>query len=597
MKKLLILLGILVVLFSCSTKNQEPAKDEATLKQDAKMEWWREARFGMFIHWGVYSVPAGEWDGKEVPGLGEWIMNRAKIPVAEYEKLAGQFNPVKFNAEEWVKIAKNAGMKYIVITSKHHDGFAMYQSKASTYNIVDATPFDRDPLKELSEACKKENIKLGFYYSQAQDWHEPGGLFAGISRGTHFWDSTFQRAPLMDYINGKALPQVKEILENYGEISVLWWDTPEGMTLEAAQTLKDYIDKYPNLIANNRLYQDWKGDFSTPENYIPPTGLDYDWETCMTMNNTWGFKKMDSNWKSTETLIRNLVDIASKGGNFLLNVGPTSEGLIPEASVERLGEMGSWMQKNSEAIYGTSASAFFKLPWGRCTTKKDKNSHTLYLHVFDWPADGIIRVPGIDAKIKEIYLLADHKQKVTSEFENGDLLIQAPGLTPDPINTVIVVKTGKDMKITSNQPALKDGVVLLPAEFADISNGGNGAQAILSGEGDNSVITNWASTRTRLEWVFIGEPGKYKVVANMKVIQPCKLSVRLGESNLTSELSQSAGDEFQKIELGEVEVKNAGNQSITFRPYTERGQGAPFGPNMNTTWGNVELKSVTLVKI
>lgn len=183
MRKLIFVIGIFIFTFSCGPKKEQSEKDEATLKQDTKMEWWREARFGMFIHWGLYAEPAGEWNGKEIPGISEWIMLRAKIPLNEYEKIAETFNPEKFDAEEWVTLAKNAGMKYIVITSKHHDGFAMFHSLASKYNIYDATPFKRDPLKELTEACKKHGIRLGFYYSQAQDWHEPGGTYSGIERG------------------------------------------------------------------------------------------------------------------------------------------------------------------------------------------------------------------------------------------------------------------------------------------------------------------------------------------------------------------------------------------------------------------------------
>jgi alpha-L-fucosidase len=224
-------------------------------EQDQKMGWWREARFGLFIHWGLYAQPAGVWKGEEIPGISEWIMARAAIPVKEYEQLATTFNPVKFSADEWVSLAKQAGVRYIVITSKHHDGFAMFHSRASSYNIVDATPFDRDPLKELAEACKKQGMRLGFYYSQAQDWHEPGGTYYNIEQGEPHWDPDLVREPLMNYIEGKAVPQVKEILENYGGLDILWWDTPRGMTLEAAEALQAVADDYPDLITNNRLYR------------------------------------------------------------------------------------------------------------------------------------------------------------------------------------------------------------------------------------------------------------------------------------------------------------------------------------------------------
>ena len=202
-------MGLIILIFSCTPERQSKNESDMT-DQDKRMEWWRDARFGLFIHWGLYAVPAGEWQGEQIAGISEWIMARAQIPVKEYEKLAGTFNPVKYNAEQWVKLAKDAGMKYIVITSKHHDGFAMFHSKASKYNIVDATPFDRDPLKELAAACEKYDMRLGFYYSQAQDWHEPGGTYFNIEQDEPHWDPDLAREPLMDYIEGKAVPQVRE---------------------------------------------------------------------------------------------------------------------------------------------------------------------------------------------------------------------------------------------------------------------------------------------------------------------------------------------------------------------------------------------------
>jgi alpha-L-fucosidase len=583
MKKLVPIIGLLFLIISCSTQDQGQVKDKAVLKQDAKMKWWREARFGMFIHWGLYSIPAGEWKGEQIPGISEWIMYRARIPVAEYEKLAAQFDPQKYDAEKWVKMAKEAGMKYIVITSKHHDGFAMFNSKASKYNIVDATPFDRDPLKELADACKKHGMRLGFYYSQAQDWHEPGSSYAGIDRGMAYWDTTVIREPLMNYIDSKSAPQVKEILENYGGLDILWWDTPDGMTEEAASKLKTISDEYPDLITNDRLFRSWPGDFTTPEQYIPPTGLDYDWEVCMTMNTSWGYKKNDNNWKSAETLIRMLTDIASKGGNFLLNVGPTSEGLFPDESIQRLAGIGKWMEINGESIYGTSPSPFYKLPWGRCTSKKDRNSNTLYLHVFNWPEDGIIRVPGLIADIKKVYLLAEPKRKINYHFENSDLLIDAHGASIDTANTVIAVKTGKVLEVTSNKPVVKNGSLFLTADFAELYNPGYGTQMELSGTGMSSVIKNWSDQRARLEWVFAAaDTGRYRIEAMVRTIKPGKLNVRLGEENITTDFTET-GDQFAKVILGEMKILNPGDQVISLRPVRDN-------------WGEVELMNLELVR-
>jgi alpha-L-fucosidase len=409
---------------------------ECGATHDKRMQWWREARFGMFIHWGVYSVPAGIWKGEQSKHIGEWLMLDYKIPVAEYAELTKQFNPVKFDAERIVKIAKDAGMKYIVITSKHHDGFAMFHSSASPYNIYDATPFKRDPLKELAAACKKEGMRLGFYYSEAQDWHHPGGAAA---KGGH-WDPA-QDGSMDDYINKIAVPQVKELLSNYGPVSVLWWDTPVGMTPERVSKLLPLLKIQPDIVTNNRLDKDKKtGDFSTPEQKIPATGMPgKDWETCMTMNTTWGYKSFDNKWKSTETLLHNLIDIASKGGNYLLNVGPTSEGEIPQPSIERLAEIGKWMKVNSESIYGTTASPFKELSWGRCTTKLSGDEATLYLHVFDWPADGKLIVPGLKNTVQEAHLLATHSKLKTSASADG-VVVSVPGAAPDRISSTIVLR-------------------------------------------------------------------------------------------------------------------------------------------------------------
>ncbi|MBS1661798.1 MAG: alpha-L-fucosidase [Bacteroidetes bacterium] len=424
-----------------------------------KMTWWREARFGMFIHWGVYSVLGGVYDGHPVNNIGEWIMNRGKIPVAEYHQVANRFNPVKYDADAWVRLAKEAGMKYIVITAKHHDGFALFGSRASRWNVVDATPYGRDLLKPLAEACRKYGIRLGFYYSQAQDWNNPGGAVARkvTSEGwanpdsaridaytaAHegHWDPAQTTESMGSYIDKVAVPQVRELLTNYGDVSILWWDTPTGMTDEYAQKLSALLSLQPNIITNDRLKRpNFPGDYKTPEQRIP--NLDQldgkDWETCMTMNDTWGFKTNDNHWKTPTTLIRNLIDIASKGGNYLLNVGPTPQGEIPQPSIDALKIMGVWMKANGEAIYGTQASPLKQpLAWGRCTQKKEGKNTVLYLSVFDWPSDGKLVVPGI--KKGKAELLVGEKSLKTETTPEG-VVIAVPGQAPDPIATVIKLK-------------------------------------------------------------------------------------------------------------------------------------------------------------
>lgn len=427
------------------------------IDKDERMEWWREARFGMFIHWGVYAVPAGTHNGQRINRIGEWIMNRGKIPVADYKAYAKQFNPVKYDADAWVRMAKDAGMKYIVITSKHHDGFALFDSKVTTWDMVDATPYGKDLIKPLAEACRKHGIKLGLYYSHAQDWVNPGGaaarkkasegwanpdsarIDAYTEANSGHWDPAQTTQTMEQYINDIAVPQVKEILTQYGDIAVLWWDTPTGMTDEFAQKFQALLPLQPRMITNDRLKRpNFPGDFKTPEQRIPDLSeLDgKDWETCMTMNGTWGYKSYDDKWKSAETMIRNLLDIASKGGNYLLNVGPKADGEFPAESIERLKTIGVWMRANGEAVYGTHASPLAPLPWGRCTRKEQNGNTTLYLSVFDWPKDGKLIVPGLHNDVKGASLLATGK-KLQTYKDKDQLVITLPATAPDAMATVI----------------------------------------------------------------------------------------------------------------------------------------------------------------
>ena len=413
---------------------------------EARMAWFREARFGMFIHWGLYSEAAGEWNGKAVSGAGEWIQETGKIPTSQYETLVPRFNPVKYDANEWVRIAKSAGMKYIVITSKHHDGFGLFDSKLTDWDIM-STPFHRDALKELSQACQAQGVRLCFYHS-IMDWHHPDW---GTRRA---WNDKAVGEPNMERYVAYMKGQLKELLTGYGPIGILWFDGEweNAWTHDRGVDLYNYVRQLqPDIIINNRVGKGRAGmsgmdkgekrvgDYGTPEQEIPPTGFSPGvyWESCMTMNDTWGYKKSDHHWKPAAQLIRNLIDCASKGGNYLLNVGPTGEGLIPEASVQRLVEMGQWMQVNREAIYGTSASPFSKLSFdGRCTAKGDK----LYLHVFAWPEGGL-KVEGV--KVKSARALAGNQTLAVTRESAGGVRIEKP-VTLDPVATVVELLGAKE---------------------------------------------------------------------------------------------------------------------------------------------------------
>jgi alpha-L-fucosidase len=398
-------------------------------RQDARLNWWREARFGMFIHWGLYAIPAGTWKGEQIPGIGEWIMYRARIPVAEYEPLAKQFNPVKFNAAEWVSLAKQAGQKYMVITSKHHDGFCLFKTELTDYNIVAATPFGRDPLKELADECQKQGLPLGFYYSQTQDWHHPDG-------DGNDWDYDESQKDFGGYIDTYVKPQVRELLTNYGPVALIWFDTPKGISVEQSQSLLDFCrELQPDCLVSGRL-GNTLGDYaSAGDNKIPRQAAgELDWETPATINDTWGYKSYDHNWKSPQELIHKLVDIVSKGGNYLLNIGPTAEGLIPEPSIERLLAMGDWLKVNGEAIYGSQPGPIQELEWCRTTMKPGQ----VYLHVFDWPTGGQIRLPGLP--VTRAYLMSDSSQSPLAVTGAGDgVVINGPASPPDATDTVVVL--------------------------------------------------------------------------------------------------------------------------------------------------------------
>ena len=442
----ILLLLIVLFIFNLSSVSQQAKTkflSETKAQKKQRMKWWEDARFGLFIHWGLYSVPAGEWKGDTTHA--EWIRTTAQIPIKEYEKFVQQFDPEKFNAEEWVKLAKAAGMKYIVITTKHHDGFCMFDTKQTDFDIM-STPFHRDVLKELASACKKEGIQLCFYHS-IMDWHQPYYF------PRREWEKDRPGTGVdFDVYVSYMKNQLRELLTNYGKIGVLWFDGQweNTWTHERGKDLYEYVRSLqPSIVVNNRVdvgRQDmgqtktgFAGDFGTPEQEIPATGVPgADWESCMTMNDHWGYNSYDNHWKSSEDLVRKLIDISSKGGNFLLNVGPTAEGVFPQPSIERLKDIGSWMSVNHESIYKTQASPFKDLFWGRCTQKPIKGGTRLYLHVFDWPANGKLTVVGLGNYVINCYSLADKKKLKTYPVET-DQVVDISSVTRQKYATVIVM--------------------------------------------------------------------------------------------------------------------------------------------------------------
>ena len=430
MKELNVLVIFYVLLWAPHLLAEEPASGssvdqsitrgpETPEQRDARMDWWRDAKFGLFIHWGLYAIPAD----------GEWHMRSKQMPLAEYKKYATEFNPIKFNADEWASLAEEAGMKYMVYTTKHHDGFAMYSSRVSDYNITEATPFKRDPLKELSIACPKYGVKLGVYYSVIADWGHPGG-----GAGCEKWDEA-QKGDLDTYINQVSVPQVKELLSNYGPISVMWFDS-DGAWAPNAQEVGDryasVLNLQPDLIVRAGAGS-YPGDFEGRESHIAIKTPTWDWELCYTSNGSWGYTKQPA--RSFEELLPTLIEAWGKGGDVLLNVGPDREGLIPADSAALLRQVGTWLKINGEAVYGSRSGPFDYLPWGWATRKEDM----LYLFVLKWPQGGELKIP-METPITTAWLLSDSSEILKSKIVKGATYLSVPNQAVDPVATVIACK-------------------------------------------------------------------------------------------------------------------------------------------------------------
>ena len=486
---------------------------ESMKNHDQRIQWWRHAKFGMFIHWGVYSLPGGEWKGKKVSGYAEHLMRKEKISRTEYLDLARQFNPVKFNAEEWVRNARAAGMKYMIITSKHHDGFAMYPSEFSDFNIKKQTQFQRDPMAELSAACKKYGLKFGFYYSHAFDWEHPQapgndweyknpGGDSSLYGGREWYDlhpELLEKAK--KYVDEKAIPQIQELVKKYHP-DILWFDTPQKLPLsENIRILKAIREVDNTVVVNGRLvrfgdsnFGDYRNTADRPAEFYPVTG---DWEAIPTTNESYGYHKFDSSHKPVSHFVRLIANAASRGGNLLMNIGPKGDGTFDVKDVNILKGIGAWMNKNGESIYGTQAGPLPLQSWGTSTLKGNR----IYLHVFDWPVDGKLHVGGLKSGVNRIYLLTNAKKQFSFSKTNAtDLVVNVPGKAIDAVNTVLVVELKNDLQtdpvryVSTNVPVTRFLAYDAVQEGRGFSFG--------DGKTGRYYVEGWKSKDQNLVWNF-----------------------------------------------------------------------------------------------
>lgn len=483
---------------------------------DQRIEWWRDARFGMFVHWGIYSLAGGEWKGKKVGGYAEHLMRKEKISRKAYLELASRFNPVKFDADQWITAARRAGMRYFIITAKHHDGFAMYPSKVSDFNITAQTPYKKDPMAALKAACKKQGLKFGFYYSHAFDWEHPdapgndweyrnpGGdlqLYGGRD-WYNLHPDLLKKA--QKYVNEKAIPQILELIRRYHP-DILWFDTPHKLPLSENLRILEAIRKVDsNVVVNGRLvrssehnFGDYKNTADRPAEFFPVEG---DWEAIPTTNESYGYSKFDHSHKPASHFIRLLASAAAKGGNLLMNIGPMGTGEMAPEDLKILSGIGQWMQNNGESIYGTAATPLPLQSWGVSTYKPGK----LYLHVFDYPADGKLYVGGLLLGCKKAYLLADKgRQLGVTRSDKMDLIIELPKKAPDTVNTVVVLELAG--------PEQFDAVRFLAPNVSRTRM--LAYDALLNGKGfgfgdgktDRYYVDGWRSVSQTVGWKFRNE--------------------------------------------------------------------------------------------
>ncbi|MDO6802480.1 alpha-L-fucosidase [Wenyingzhuangia sp. 1_MG-2023] len=531
--------------------------------KNGKAKLFDEGNFGMFIHWGLYSKLAGVWNDKTYYGIGEWIMNPrvADIPPVEYMKIAEDYNPQNFDAKKIAQLAKNAGMKYIIITSKHHEGFAMFDSEVSNFNIVDATPFARDPMKELSAACHELGLGFGFYYSHNQDWTTPGAT------GGPELDENGKKAKFKDYFYNKCKPQVKEICTNYGAIDFVWFDTPGDMKKEYVVELATMVrELQPNAMMCSRVGHGM-GDYSSNGDMeVPTQNIEGLWETCDTNNDSWSYAWYDNNFKSPKEILNRLISTVGRGGTYLFNVGPGPDGAIPEIGVKFLKEAGDWIEKYPQVVYNAGASPWkHALPWGDVTTQEN----SLFLSVFDWPQDGKLYLPGIDAKITSASLLSDNGSKKISFTKNKDWTIfDLPFKSSESLISVIEVKLEtktEKVKVDTTLGVYPNIDALLRVEFSEVQNAVESEIKWMEKFGEwkhANQVSEW-NNDSKVTWtVNVQQPGYYYLDLNYKG------NDRLVWKTVTDEgvrvqNQQAATEKYQFYNMGIIEFKTAGKHTIS----------------------------------
>jgi len=519
--------------------------------REARLHWWREARFGMFMHWGVYSRLGGVWEGAPVRGYAEHIQRIRKIPIPVYrEKVAAPFDPTGFDADAWVRAAREAGMGYLVITAKHHDGFAMYDSQVSSYNVVQATAWKRDPMRALKEACARQGLKFGFYYSHAFDWGErdgagndwdydnPGGD-RQLWGGERWYEQHPERlAQVRRYVDGKAIPQLRELIAKY-DPDILWFDTPHKLPAdENLRILRAVREAKPDIVINGRAVQtvsggpparfgDYRSTADKPAEFPPEDG---DWEGIPTTNKSYGWHQQDHSHKPPEHFIRLLAKAAARGGNLLLNVGPMGDGRIDPKDLAILGGIGAWMKGNGESIRGTQRSPLPVQAWGESTRK----GSTLYLHVFAWPRGGRLTVGGLLSPVKRARLLADGRPLELERAGAKDLVVHLPAAAPDAIDSVVALELEGDVAVDPARLLSTD----VPADTLRAFDGERVGPGLSFGAGKtrDAWVRGWSRPEAAMTWpVRLAAPATYQVAIAYDADQPSaggRYRVRLGNEIL-----------------------------------------------------------------